>query len=183
MRVPVAASVFEALTWAITAQQISVAAAVSISRKLIQTVGLHHSGGLYCYPDAQLLADLSVSDLRLAGFSQSKAQTLLILSRLILAGELVLDDNNAEPPVDHIRQQLLRIRGIGPWTVNYALLRGYGWLDGSLHGDVAVRRGLQVLLDSAEPVDETQARLWLESFAPWRALVAAHLWSLVSGGG
>lgn len=183
LRVPVAASVFEALSWAITGQQISVAAAVSIRRKLIQMAGLHHSGGLHCYPDAHRLADLSVGDFRLAGFSQSKAQSLLTLSKMIVAGELVLEIGNHEQMVDLIRQQLLQIRGIGPWTVNYALLRGYGWLDGSLHGDVAVRRGLQILLNSADPVDELQTRIWLESFAPWRALVAAHLWALVPGGG
>jgi DNA-3-methyladenine glycosylase II len=130
---------------------------------------------LYCFPDAHRLADLSVGDFRLAGFSQSKVQFLLTLSKMIVTGELVLEIGNHEQMVDLIRQQLLQIRGIGPWTVNYALLRGYGWLDGSLHGDVAVRRGLQVLLNSADPVDELQARIWLESFAPWRALVAAHL--------
>lgn len=180
LRVPVSASAFEALTWAITGQQISVAAAISIRRKFIQLIGLQHSGGLYCYPDARHVAYLSSGDLRRAGFSQSKAQTLLAVSQRIVSGELELNDDLKEPPIEQIRQQLLKIRGIGPWTVDYALLRGYGWLDGSLHGDAAVRRGLQILLDHVEPVDENQTRQWLENFAPWRALAAAHLWKLAS---
>lgn len=183
LRVPVSASPFEALSWAITGQQISVAAAISIRRKFIQLVGLQHSSGLYCYPDARHVAALHIDDLRQAGFSQSKAQTLITVSQMIESGDLALNHAQKEPPIDQIRQQLLAIRGIGPWTVNYALLRGYGWLDGSLHGDVAVRRGLQVLLNQAEPMDENQTRQWLENFAPWRALVAAHLWELVSNGG
>jgi len=177
LRVPVSATAFEALIWAITGQQISVSAALSIRRKLIQLVGLRHSGGLYCHPDAQHLADFNISDLRQIGFSQSKAQTILAVSERVICNELELSSTDAEPPIEHIRQQLLQIRGIGPWTADYTLLRGYGWLDGSLHGDVAVRRGLRILLNS-EPVNENQTRQWLENFSPWRALVAAHLWKL-----
>jgi DNA-3-methyladenine glycosylase II len=83
-------------------------------------------------------------------------------------------------PIDEIRERLLSIHGIGPWTVDYALLRGFGWLDGSLHGDAAVRRGLQTVLGNAEKISEVQARQWLAEFSPWRALVAAHLWALNS---
>jgi len=32
-------------------------------------------------------------------------------------------------------------------------------------------------------MDENQTQKWLEGFAPWRALVAAHLWELVANGG
>lgn len=180
LRVPVAASVFEALSWAIICQQISVGAAVAIRRKLIRLTALRHSGGLYCHPDAMQVADLSESDLREAGFSQSKARCLSTVSRMVVAGDLELEYSTEELPVDRVSEQLLRIRGIGPWTVNYTLLRGFGWLDGSLHGDIAVRRGLQKLLVSAKPVGEQQARLWLEPFSPWRALVAAHLWAFLA---
>ncbi|MBL8499501.1 MAG: hypothetical protein JNL77_02780 [Nitrosomonas sp.] len=126
---------------------------------------------------------MNIDDLRHAGFSHNKAQTLLTVSQMAVSGELELNIAQKELPIEHIRQQLLKIRGIGPWIVNYALLRGYGWLDGSLHGDAAVRRGLQILLKHIEPVDENQTRQWLENLAPWRALVAAHLWKLVSNDG
>ena len=80
-----------------------------------------------------------------------------------------------------VEKALLAIKGIGPWTVNYVLLRGFGWLDGSLHGDVAVRNALARLL--ARPgVSQAEAGQWLAGFAPWRALVAAHLWASLSDG-
>ncbi|TAK64755.1 MAG: DNA-3-methyladenine glycosylase 2 family protein [Methylobacter sp.] len=177
LRVPTSATVFEALSWAITGQQISVSAAISIRRKLIQAAGVMHSSGLACYPDAKQLALLSESDLRQAGFSQTKAQTLLVVSRMIEIEELSLENVIGTSNIEEIRRQLLQIRGIGPWTVNYALLRGFGWLDGSLHGDVAVRHGLQALLGNADKMTEQQAQQWLMPFSPWRALVAAHLWA------
>ncbi|MDP3540508.1 MAG: AlkA N-terminal domain-containing protein [Azonexus sp.] len=180
LRVPLAATPFEALTWAITGQQISVSAAVSMRRKLIKAAGLVHSSGLACYPDASSLAALSEADLRAAGFSQSKTQTLLAVSAQVLAGQLPLDEWLETLPVDEIRSRLLAIRGIGPWTVNYALLRGFGWLDGSLHGDAAVRRALQGLFARSEKVGEAEAQARLDQFSPWRALVGAHLWASLS---
>lgn len=177
LRVPLAATPFEALTWAITGQQISLGAAVAMRRKLIKAAGLMHSSGIACYPDAKHLAVLCEGDLRLAGFSANKAQTLIAVCNKVLNGELPLDDWQINLPVDEIRERLLAIRGIGPWTVNYTLLRGFGWLDGSLHGDVAVRRSLQVLLNSPEKISEASAQRWLADFSPWRALIAAHLWN------
>jgi len=178
LRVPLAATPFEALTWAVTGQQISVGAAVSLRRRLILAAGLAHSGGLACHPDAARIARLSETQLREAGFSRSKAQTLLTLGAQVAGEALPLDAWAAALPVDTVREALLRIRGIGPWTIDYTLLRGYGWLDGSLHGDVAVRRGLQALLAAPDRISDLEAKRWLAGFSPWRALIAAHLWAL-----
>ncbi|WP_028536479.1 DNA-3-methyladenine glycosylase family protein [Paludibacterium yongneupense] len=177
LRVAQTASPFEAIAWAVTGQQISVAVAVSLRRRLIQRCGVRHSGGLYCHPDAARVAELTEDDLRACGFSAGKAHTLLTISRMQSAGELPLDDWLAAPPIALMRERLSSIKGIGPWTISYTLLRAYAWLDGSLHGDVAVRRGIQQLLKQDAPLSDREARLWLQAFAPWRALVAAHLWA------
>ncbi|MBS0372198.1 MAG: DNA-3-methyladenine glycosylase 2 family protein [Proteobacteria bacterium] len=178
LRVPQAATPFEALSWAVTGQQISTAAAISIRRRLIACIGVRHSGGLACYPDAAHLAVQDEERLRGAGLSQSKARALLSLARLVADGALPLEAWLTGTPADDIRSRLLAVRGIGPWTVDYALLRGFAHLDGSLHGDAAVRRGLQKLLNREDKVGESEARAWLADFTPWRALAAAHLWAV-----
>jgi DNA-3-methyladenine glycosylase II len=184
LRVPQAATTFEALTWAIIGQQISVTAAISVRRKLIQYAGLQHSSGIWCYPSAAQIVELTEDDLRTLGFSQTKARTVIELGKIVNDGDLPLDNwltnywqGNTLAAHD-IYDALIKIRGIGPWTVNYTLLRGFGWLDGSLHGDVAVRRNLQLLLNTNEKPDEQTTRSWLAAFSPWRALVAAHLWAI-----
>ncbi|MBV8658074.1 MAG: DNA-3-methyladenine glycosylase 2 family protein [Burkholderiales bacterium] len=178
LRVPVAATPFEALVWAITGQQISVAAAISIRRKMILTVGIRHSGGLYCHPEAANLAALSDAEWRQAGFSVAKIKSIRLVTQQVLDGALPLDTWADAPPVSEIETRLNSISGIGPWTISYTLLRGFGWLDGSLHGDVAVRKKLQMLLGSETPLDQAQTKAWLAEFSPWRALVAAHLWAM-----
>ncbi|WP_159917404.1 DNA-3-methyladenine glycosylase [Pantoea sp. 18069] len=178
LRVPVAGTPFEALAWAIMGQQISVAAAVALRRRLIAAADLRHPGGLYCHPQADQVLALGLEQLRAAGLSQAKAQSLLAVSEAVQSGALPLDAWAAAPqlPAAQIVQALLAIKGIGPWTVSYTLLRGFGWLDGSLHGDVAVRRGIAQLLGA--DVGQPRAEAWLAPFAPWRALVAAHLWAM-----
>ena len=175
-------------------QQISVAVAVSLRRKLIEAAGLplHSStqqqvpeaAHLRASPDAEQVLQLGEGALRDLGFSQAKARTLLCVARAVQEGLLPLDDwaqQSArglwnESTVEVMAQQLLAVKGIGPWTVNYCLLRGYGWPDGSLHGDVAVRRAIGLLTGTDKP-DARAASDWLAQFKPWRALVAAHLWA------
>lgn len=180
LRVPVSPTPFEALTWAIAAQQISVKAAIALRRNLIRAADVRHSGGLWCYPDAAQIAGLAAKDLRKAGFSAAKTRTLLALSEEVVRKRLPFETWLQTLPVEEIVARLLALRGIGPWTVNYTLLRGFGWLDGSLHGDAAVRRGIQVLLKKQDKIGEQEAEAWLAQFSPWRALVGAHLWTMLT---
>lgn len=182
LRVPMAATPFEALIWAVTGQQINVGVASMLRRRLILLAGTPHASGLWCHPDASGIARLSAEQLREAKFSVAKTATILGISRLVCEGKLPLDDWMAAPlAVDAIRDALLSIKGVGPWTVNYALLRGFGHADGSLHGDVAVRNALQRILPATAlkdgKVSAAQTEAWLAQFSPWRSLVAAHLWA------
>jgi DNA-3-methyladenine glycosylase II len=178
LRIPMAATPFEALTWAVTGQQINVGVASQLRRRLILLGGRKHASGLWCHPDAEDVARLNEDQLREAKFSVAKTQTILRISRLVTEGQLPLDDWMKGPlEVDALRAALLAIKGVGPWTVNYTLLRGFGHADGSLHGDVAVRNALQRVLSSADKLSAVQAEAWLLQFAPWRSLVAAHLWA------
>lgn len=177
LRVPVSVTPYEALTWAIIGQQVSLSAAISMRRKFILQANLPHSSGLYCYPSPAHVANMPPASLREAGISHSKAATLIYVSEQIANGNLQLSEW-LDQKVSHeeISNALSKIKGIGPWTINYTLLRGYGWLDGSLHGDAAVRRAIRGLMAVTE-LSEKEAEHWLKSYAPWRALLAAHLWA------
>ncbi|WP_272516812.1 DNA-3-methyladenine glycosylase family protein [Providencia sp. PROV209] len=183
VRVYQSATTFEALVWAIIGQQISVLAAIAIRRRFIQAVGQQHSSGIWCFPTAESVMNVDDEMLRQSGFSLGKIIALRGLCDAIQAGKLDLESAVTPDNVNDVTAQLLAIKGIGPWTVSYGLLRGFNYLDGSLHGDVAVRRNLQTLLaqDTQPSAKETQE--WLTQFTPWRALVAAHLWRSQSAAG
>ena len=175
LRVAQTSSPFEAISWAIIGQQISVAAALNIRRRFIELTGVQHLSGIWCYPNAQRVADVSLEQLRSVGLSLNKARAIAQISELLSTQALKFPNQVNASNIEQLRSKLLAIPGIGPWTVNYTLMRGFAWLDGSLHGDAAVRRYLQVLLNKQQ-LSAKQTEQWLEQFSPWRALVAAHLW-------
>lgn len=176
LRIVQSASPFEALTWAIIGQQINLPFAIALRRTFILQAGRRHGSGLWCYPEASDVARLSLEDLTSRKFSRAKADTVLRLARLVDEGALSLE----LPPsgdVAAMSQALLAVKGIGPWTVNYALLRGYGYADCSLHGDVAIRAALQKLLGEVTKPDMARTERWLRQYAPHRTMAAAHLWA------
>jgi DNA-3-methyladenine glycosylase II len=176
LRIVQAATVFEALTWAIIGQQINLPFAIALRRTFILQAGLQHSIGLWCYPDAARAATLQADDLTSRKFSRAKADTLLRFAALVANGELDLVPAPGNT-VQDIGKALLAVKGIGPWTVNYGLLRGYGYPDCSLHGDVAIRAALQTLLGEDSKPDMARTEAILERYAPHRTMAAAHLWA------
>ena len=72
---------------------------------------------------------------------------------------------NSENPNDP--QDWLGIKGIGPWTVNYACMRGLSDPDIYLGGDLGVKKAQAILPDSFKP----------EQASPWRSYLTIHLWS------
>ncbi|VXC64825.1 DNA-3-methyladenine glycosylase [Massilia sp. 9I] len=177
LRIIQSATVFEALTWAIIGQQINLPFAISLRRTFIQLAGRTHASGLWSYPEAADVARLELEALTSRKFSRAKAETLLRLAQLVVDGQVRLD---RDLPVDQFVQQLLAVKGIGPWTVNYTLLRGYGYPDCSLEGDVAVRTALHRLLGGEARPDIPTAQRLLERYAPHRTMAAAYLWASLS---
>jgi DNA-3-methyladenine glycosylase II len=174
LRIVQSATVFEALTWAIIGQQINLPFAIALRRTFIQLADRPHSTGLLCYPEAADVARLDLEQLTSRKFSRAKAETLLRLARLVDSGELSLE-RDADPA--HAAEALLQVKGIGPWTVNYTLLRGYGYPDCSLHGDVAIRAAFQRLLGDAEKPSIAHTEQLLERYKPHRTMAAAYLWA------
>ncbi len=178
LRIPAVATPFEAFAWAITGQQISVSAAISIRSKLIRAANIWHSNGIFCFPAAQHISALNYQTLRDCGLSDSKTNCLLNLSRLVTEEDYLSDKWLESLGTENVRQTLLSLKGIGPWTINYALLRGFGWLDESLETDAAVRRNLTQLLNMDDTISPAKTAAWLAQFSPYRSLVAAHLWEM-----
>ena len=185
LRVIQAATVFEALSWAVIGQQINLPFAIALRRSFIELAGRPHASGLWCYPEPADVVRLDLEQLTSRKFSRAKAETLLRLAGLVADGALDLDleDGGGDAgDIDAVQARLLAIKGIGPWTVNYALLRGYGYPDCSLHGDVAVRSAIGRLTGAATRPTMPQAEAFLQAYRPHRTMAAAYLWASLAQG-
>jgi DNA-3-methyladenine glycosylase II len=152
----------------------------SVSLKAAQAIWRRLEGAVEEVTPAALLA-LGPEDLRAVGLSRAKTVCCLGVAEEARAGRLDLDALAGRPD-DEVRGELLRLRGIGPWTVDvyllFALLRPDAWPAGdlALAKAAAVAKGLQ-----AVPKPK-QLEALAEPWRPWRGVAARLLWWEYLGG-
>ena len=160
---------FEMLVGAISAQQISLQAALAVRDRFVERFGVKVGPG-YAFPARERVAAASQDELRQLGFSNSKARFVLEIARAGLIGESLdpLSD-------DAVVERLVTLPGVGRWTAEWFLSRHLGRGDVWPAGDLGVRRACELFLTNGDPVDESRARALGERFAPWRTLACTYL--------
>lgn len=116
---------FEAITWTITGQQINLSFAYTLKQRLIQAFGyVLEEGGhtYYLYPHPAVIAALQPEDLTVMQFSRSKAECLIRVARLMVAGELT-EEIIKQMSFEEAKEKLVAIKGIGNWSANYVLMK------------------------------------------------------------
>lgn len=157
---------YQTLLRTIVGQQVSVAAAASVWRKLEAELGADTPA------DALLACDFET--LRACGLSRQKQSYARSLCELVVAGEIDLDALPAddEDAIAH----LTRIKGIGRWSAEIYLLFAEGRRDIWPAGDLAVQAGLGRLLGLAARPDEKATRTLAEAWRPQRGAAAIFTW-------
>jgi AraC family transcriptional regulator of adaptative response / DNA-3-methyladenine glycosylase II len=168
-------SMWDALVWAIIGQQINLAFAFKLRRAVTELAGEPVGDGLVALPMPERVAALDVPVLRARQFSANKAATLIEVARRVAAGEIDLTAL-AAGAATRAERVLLAVPGLGPWTVNYVLMRGAGLADCVPYGDTGVTSGLQRLLGLETRPDVDATRRLLLPWSPYRSLAVYQLW-------
>ncbi len=155
---------FEALVGSITAQQVSLHAAVAIRNRLIERFG-SRAGLAYAFPTAARLAAAREEELVALGFSRRKAEYVLALARsqldLAALGDL---------PDEEVKERLTSLRGLGEWTADWFLARHLARPRAWPAGDLALRKAVLAFYPDVRDVREAGAR-----FEPFENLTAHYL--------
>jgi AraC family transcriptional regulator of adaptative response / DNA-3-methyladenine glycosylase II len=162
----------------VVGQQINFPFACLLKRRLIERAGTALGNGLYGPPTPAAIAALTRADLLELQFSRQKADYLLGLARLVAEGKLDLGVLRTASATRAART-LLAVHGLGPWSVNYVMMRSLGFADCVPVGDTGIASGLQALLRLEERPDAGAVRRLMAIFAPFRSLATAHLWQFI----
>lgn len=175
LRVPLIADPFDALVWAVVGQQVNLPFAYRLRRRLIARVSGEIGEGLYAPPSPEAVAALEPDELGELQFSRAKASYLVGAARSVVDGRLPLTAL-AGKSATRIERTLLAVRGIGPWSAHYLMMRCFGFLDCVPVGDTGLATGLErfFALD-ARPDKQDQLAL-MSRFSPYRSLATFHLW-------
>jgi DNA-3-methyladenine glycosylase II len=161
-RPPLQPDPFEALVASITAQQVSLFAAVAIRNRLVERLG-ERVGQAWAFPTRERIARAGEQALVEAGFTRRKAEYAVGLARggVDLDGLAALAD-------DEIRARLTSVRGLGPWTAEWFLARHLARPHAWPAGDLALRKAAESLY--RVPVTELGTTLH-----PFQNLTAQYL--------
>ena len=164
-----AMDLYGALLFQVTGQQLSVAS----TRRILARIEALFGDRLPA--PAELLA-VDPGRLRAAGLSWRKISTLRDLAERLTDGRLDADVLSGLPD-DELLAQLTAIPGIGPWTVQGALLIALGREDVVLPGDLALRKAIQAAYRLGHLPTQQEVLDIAGKWRPYRSLATSYLFS------
>ncbi|MDN5708561.1 MAG: DNA-3-methyladenine glycosylase [Planococcus sp. (in: firmicutes)] len=172
---------FEAFAWAITGQQINLTFAYTLKRRLIEHFGtsLTVDGVDYwAFPSAETIASLEVDQLRTLQFSGRKAEYIIGIARELSDGRLFKDEL-LEKTEQQVEKQLVAIRGVGPWSAHYVMMKCLRFNSAFPISDVGLHNALkhQLGLEQKPSIGEIEALA--ENWAGWQAYATFYLWRVL----
>ncbi|MEM9609628.1 MAG: AlkA N-terminal domain-containing protein [Actinomycetota bacterium] len=174
LRVPGAVDGVEHTIRTIVGQQISVTGAATVLGRMSAAVDARLDrpiGGVtHRFPRADELLGLSPDQLPMP---TSRAKAVRAVCEAVVDDGLVIDTGADR---SEVRQRLLALPGIGPWTVESVAMRALGDPDGFLVGDLVLKKAAEAVGLPAAANELTERS---EAWSPFRAYATHHLWAHV----
>ncbi len=161
---------FEGLARIIVGQQLSIASAEAIWRRV--KLAVSPTGAPM---GAKAFLSLSDDELRLAGLSRGKVRTLRAVSEAVEAGLDLGQLTRAPDAVVH--ETLTAMPGIGPWSADIFLLFCLGRADAFAAGDLALQTAAATALRLSQRPSREELLAIAERWRPWRGVAAHMLWA------
>jgi 3-methyladenine DNA glycosylase/8-oxoguanine DNA glycosylase len=161
---------FAHLARAIVYQQLSGGAAGTIHSRVCAVLGGD--------PAPERVVAVDDVTLRGAGLSQAKLRALRDLSERVLDGRVVLDRIERSSDAEII-EQLVQVRGIGPWTAQMFLMFRLGRPDVLPVLDLGVRKGAQRIHRLRTLPDAARLEKLARPWQPWRSVASWYCWRVL----
>jgi DNA-3-methyladenine glycosylase II len=161
---------FRDIIWTIVGQQLSARSADAIFFRLEALFG-----GMPITPEGIL--NLSETQLRSVGLSGAKARAIQAFSIAVESGSLDLRTIESAPD-SGVREALIQVKGIGPWTAEMILMFSLARPDIFSKGDLGLRRGLMHLYKLRKEPSESRVEKIVERWSPYKTYAARVLWKL-----
>ena len=169
---------FEALTWSITGQQITLGFAYTLRQRFIQAFG-HHAvidgKDHYVYPHPAVIASLEPASLIAMQFSRSKADYIIGLAKAMTEG-LLTDKQLWEMDYQQARAHLISFRGIGNWSANYVLMKYHRHHQALPLEDAGLHNALKQQLQLTVKPSLADVKEYTQHWGEYAAYATFYLW-------
>ncbi|MGG5740362.1 MULTISPECIES: DNA-3-methyladenine glycosylase family protein [Bacillus cereus group] len=168
---------FACLLRCIIHQQINLKFATVLTEQFVKRYGIEKNG-VFFFPTPEIVANISIEELREQKFSQRKAEYIVGLAKHIVDGKLDLAsiETRAE---EEVSAQLLPIRGIGAWTVQNFLMFGLGRKNMFPKADIGIQRAVQGIFQLDDKPDDAFLENVKQECEPYCSYAALYLWKSI----
>ena len=178
------ASPFEGLALSILGQQISNEVARVLRDLLVDRLGkvVSVEGMEYrAFPSPAAIAEARIDELRGMKLSARKAEYVSDIAESVASGSLDLD-SLADLPDESIVEELVKLRGVGPWTAHWLLIRAFDRPDGFPDGDLAIQRSLGALYNAGKRLTPDEAAALSTRWRPYRSYLVTYMFAAARQG-
>lgn len=176
---------FETLCWAIIGQQINLTFAYKMKQNLVEAYGRQvrfENQTYYSFPSPRVLSFLTIDALKGLRFSRQKADYVITLARLFCEGSISKNQLLQLPDFKARLQKLTSIRGIGPWTANYALMRSFKETRAFPRNDAGFQNAVKNIMKLETKPSQKTIEDISKHWHGWEAYAVLYLWrSLATG--
>jgi AraC family transcriptional regulator, regulatory protein of adaptative response / DNA-3-methyladenine glycosylase II len=175
LRLPGSTDAFELAVRAVLGQQVTVAAARTLARRIVERFGAPLASPWAdisrSFPQPELIAAAGLAQIAELGIIRTRAAAIIAIAQAW--GEIApMLSARARP--EALIARLCAIKGIGPWTAHYVAMRALGWPDAFPPNDVAVLKAMNQLFGTNS---QREADVHAQAWQPWRAYAVLRLWN------
>ncbi|MEK5209990.1 DNA-3-methyladenine glycosidase II [Bacillus sp. FSL R5-0603] len=172
---------FEALCWGVLGQQINLAFAYSLKKQFVEAFGdsIEWNGKKYwVFPPYERIARLTPTDLADIKMTVKKSEYIIGIARLMASGELSRE-KLMKMNFKDAEKNLMKIRGIGPWTANYVLMRCLRFPTAFPIDDVGLIRSIKILRYMNRKPTKDEILEISFSWKKWESYAIFYLWRVL----
>ncbi|MDX7996440.1 DNA-3-methyladenine glycosidase II [Bacillus subtilis] len=172
---------FEALCWGVLGQQINLAFAYSLKKQFVEAFGdsIEWNGKKYwVFPPYERIARLTPTDLADIKMTVKKSEYIIGIARLMESGELSRE-KLMKMNFKDAEKNLIKIRGIGPWTANYVLMRCLRFPTAFPIDDVGLIHSIKILRNMNRKPTKDEILEISFSWKKWESYATFYLWRVL----
>ena len=169
---------FESIVWAVLGQQINLQFAYTLKQRFVEHFGEAvnlPNDTYYLFPRPESIAILTIDQLLPLQFSRQKANYTINIANAFV-DKIVSKDMLIGMPLPVAKELLMKIKGIGNWTANYALMKTFRHADAFPLEDAGLHNAIKNLKKLKRKPTLEEVRRLFRKYKGWEAYVTLYLW-------
>jgi DNA-3-methyladenine glycosylase II len=169
---------FESLVWAVLGQQINLQFAYTLKQRFVEKYGekIELQGTDYfIFPTPDVVSKINMEELLALQFSRQKAKYTIGIAEAFLKGN-VSKAQLKGLTLQSAKEHLIKIKGVGNWTANYALMKTFRYPDAFPLEDAGVHNAIRNLKKMKVKPTLDQVRRIFKKYKGWEAYATLYLW-------